>query len=121
VLGPDSVTSFVDQTFHISLGGSAAVGVADQVPVPAAIDLSQNFPDPFSDVTQCSFYLPVAAPVSITLFDIRGRLVRELAQGHYSSGTHQFVISGNGLPAGLYSCVLQSGGIMRTRLMQRMK
>lgn len=121
VLGPDSLSPPGNETILIPMGGRAVppVGVAQAVPMPSGVDLSQNFPDPFSQATSCTFFLPVQSPVTMTLYDMLGRAVRELVHGEYGSGVHHVSIDGHGLPAGLYSCVLRTGGITLARMMQR--
>jgi hypothetical protein len=59
--------------------------------------------------------LPEAsASVSICVHDIRGRLVKALAHGPMSAGTHHFYFDGRGsngrvLTSGRYLCTVQTG------------
>ena len=52
-------------------------------------------PNPFNPQTQITFDLKQSARVSLGIYDLRGRLVRQLASVDYSAGRHQ--LSWNGL------------------------
>ncbi|MCP4290948.1 MAG: T9SS type A sorting domain-containing protein [bacterium] len=65
--------------------------VIDPSPVPeisTGFQLAAAFPNPFNPSTNLGFHLPRELPVSLRIFDVSGRLVRELLsvriepQGH---------------------------------------
>ncbi len=70
--------------------------------------LSQNYPNPFKSITYYDIMLPKRATVSITVFDISGRIVRYLINDKvYNPGIHKFSWDGkdqNGrpIPSGSY-------------------
>jgi M6 family metalloprotease-like protein len=51
--------------------------------------LEQNVPNPFNPSTVISFYLPAESIVRLEIFDINGRLIRQLAEGVLPSGPHR--------------------------------
>jgi photosystem II stability/assembly factor-like uncharacterized protein len=61
--------------------------------LPRSFALSQNYPNPFNPSTTIAFDLPGAAGskqlVSLTIYDIRGRLVRKLVNQEKEPGTYQ--------------------------------
>lgn len=72
----------------------------------------QSFPNPFSDQTTFSFDLEESQTISISLYDLNGRLVRQLADGELNSGNHQITWKGeNDLGAkcspGIYLCKIE--------------
>jgi hypothetical protein len=84
-------------------GGSAAPGTER----PYANALYQNSPNPFSSTTRISFMLKVEGPVSLDVFDAKGRLVRELvkerrAPNRYVEDWDGRDGDGRKLPAGMY-------------------
>ena len=89
----------------------------------APFALEQNVPNPFNPRTEIRFALPAAASVSLEIFDLAGRRVRELLAGRtYPGGTH--ALSWNGrddanrsLPSGVYFYRLESGQRSLTRKM----
>jgi uncharacterized repeat protein (TIGR02543 family) len=58
----------------------------DYIDAPASFVLRQNFPNPFIAGTDVEFGLPAAGRARVQIFDIRGRLVRTLADGSFTEG-----------------------------------
>jgi len=75
----------------------------------------QNFPNPFSDRTTISFFVPSMRTVSIDIFDVAGRRVASLGTEAYGRGTHriEWVPSSDDLQTGIYFCVFRLGRTMR--------
>lgn len=74
---------------------------------PVAYQLGQNYPNPFNPSTTIEFYLPERSRASIRIFDLNGRLVRELGAMEYTAGAHQVTWdtldnSGNKVASGIY-------------------
>lgn len=72
----------------------------------------QNYPNPFTYKTLISFTLPDDSKISLTIYDINGRVVRNLANAHYQAGTSSIIWNGNDNPGrpvnpGIYVCRLQ--------------
>jgi Leucine-rich repeat (LRR) protein len=55
---------------------------------PAKSALLQNFPNPFNPETWIPFQLAQSSDVIIQIYDVRGRLVREMALGKKASGIY---------------------------------
>ena len=81
--------------------------------------LTECSPNPFISSAQISFQLREEAvrSVSLQVYDVSGRLIRTLAQGHFASGTH--VVPWHGLndegkpvPSGLYFCRLRTDEVV---------
>lgn len=81
-LASDHLPIFVD--FKVG----TATSVSIQKDVPINYELSQNYPNPFNGDTSILFTIPVKSHVKIIIYDLSGRLVRELASGDYSPGNH---------------------------------
>ena len=63
--------------------------------MPAEFDLDQNFPNPFNPTTTITFAVPKAGDVTLAIYNLRGRLVRTLAEGPLAAGRHKIVWDGN--------------------------
>ncbi len=50
--------------------------------------LEQDYPNPFNPSTKIKFDLPDASNVTLVVYDVLGRQVAELANGHYEAGYH---------------------------------
>lgn len=71
---PDSIANAV---LPVTLG---------RIGQPNKDQLLQNYPNPFNPETWIPYQLSVAAPVSISIYDATGGLVRTLSIGHQSEG-----------------------------------
>jgi len=71
----------------------ATNGTALSVPeagntVPVTHTLSQNYPNPFNPSTTISYRLSGRENVSITIYDVLGRVIKQFALGEQEAGTH---------------------------------
>lgn len=71
--------------------------------IPREYSLYQNYPNPFNPTTTIKFDLPVSDLVSIQVFDITGRLVKELTNNqNFNAGSHEITFNSVGLSSGAY-------------------
>ena len=101
-----------------------AVTEHDQLPQPLTI--TGVYPNPFNPSTTITFSMEMSESVTLSVYDINGRKVRELVKGSYSPGIHRSVWDGkdeNGVPvsSGVYFTVLRAGKITASRKMLLMK
>ncbi|MBD3221422.1 T9SS type A sorting domain-containing protein, partial [bacterium] len=68
-------------------------GQSDETPV-ASIALGQNFPNPFNPATSIAFSLPRNQRVTLTIYDLQGRLVRTLVDDVRAAGEHTVAWTG---------------------------
>ena len=84
---------------------------------PTSFVPGQNYPNRFNPSTRIQFDLRDSGPVSLTLYDALGRLVRVLDSGIRAAGTHEVQVEAGGLPGGVYVYRLQAGGMAVSRTM----
>lgn len=86
------------------------VGVAENL--TQAIDSPESFMVSSNPAASPSMIIsiPNEAPVTISVFDLSGRLINKI-NASYPSGVHQIFFSA--LPSGTYQCVAESEGISR--------
>jgi hypothetical protein len=92
----------------------------------AALSLDQNVPNPFNPTTTISFTLPAPQHVTLSVFDVEGRLVRVLADEALAGGFKQYQWDGTdaaGVEAssGVYFYRLTAGKRTLTRKMMLLK
>jgi hypothetical protein len=81
-----------------------------------AYALYQNQPNPFAGKTMIGFYLPKAGEATLTITDVRGRVLK-VFKGEYDRGMHQIQLDGEDLPVGVLQYTLTSGDFTATRKM----
>jgi hypothetical protein len=97
------------------------------LPLPTDYSLGPNFPNPFNPRTQFDLRLPQSGPVTVTIYDLRGREVaRLLDDAQLDAGIHRLTwnsqsAAGVTMPSGLYLCRLQAPGTIRTLKMMLTK
>jgi YVTN family beta-propeller protein len=69
-----------------------------------AFDVEPNL---FDNETAISFHLPVAAEVSLEVYDIAGKMVKSIANGEKDSGSYSVNWKAGNLPAGIYFAKLE--------------
>jgi len=74
----------------------------DDNTIPAKYEISEGYPSPFNSRVSFQLSLPGAAQVKISLFDVEGRRIRQIADDRYQAGIHQIGIDGTGLADGVY-------------------
>jgi len=76
------------------------VTAVDDRPIAAGPALYQNYPNPFNPVTQIKFDLVKTANVKLSVYNVSGQLVAELAKGVMNAGKH--VVGGSKFNSGIY-------------------
>lgn len=99
--------------------GDRTTGVGDD-PVtsalPRAFALHPATPNPFNPQTTLHYDLPAAGRVRLAVYDVRGRLVRELVNGERPAGRHTVALDARDLPSGVYLVRLTApGGVTATQ------
>ncbi len=84
--------------------------VREGAALPPSFVLHPCRPNPFNPATRVRFELPRPAEIRVTLHDLRGRLLRTLAQGPFPAGSGELLLDGSGLASGVYVVLLRSGG-----------
>ena len=79
-------------------GGEQKPALAGESTLPKVFSLSQNYPNPFNPTTTVIFNVPgklgEGKQVRLTIYDIRGRLVKLLIDSELEPGTHRTIWDG---------------------------
>ena len=79
--------------------------------------LMQNRPNPFSETTVISFMLPKDAPATLSVFDISGKLLKQVT-GNFNAGKNNVELRAEELNAtGVLYYQLESGSYKSTKKM----
>jgi len=115
-----NLSEFSDE---VTLADPSAVGAL----VPGQFSLQQNHPNPFNPSTIISFTLPSDSSVQLRIYDVAGKLVRDLIDGQTMwAGTRQAVWDGRddggkAVSAGVYFYRLDAGQFSQTKRMTLVK
>jgi len=93
---------------------------------PLQTRLLPNVPNPFNPETSIRWAMKEAGPCRVTVYDLTGRRVHLLADGHRAAGPHAVTWhgrDGNGrpLPSGTYYVRLETGHATDTRKVMLLK
>ena len=94
---------------------STALSTIDEMNInPSAFSLNQNYPNPFNPSTTISFDVYEASRVSLSVFDLNGRLVKNLMSGNLGAGTYNIAWNGKNtkglsVAGGVYFYSITSG------------
>ena len=133
----DAVYYSTENLEHVEISPEAAVYMRNELmqgllavpgdgPAGGAVPrLAAGAPNPFSRATRLTFTLAHAGPVSLRVFDVRGREVRTLVSETRGAGSHTLTwdgrdARGGGVPAGIYFVRLETGGRALARRIVRL-
>jgi len=83
--------------------------------LPERTLLRQNFPNPFNPETEIQFRTAEAGNVSLRIYDLLGREVASLFEGHLDAGNHMQRWNAAGQAAGVYFYRLTTGTTTEAR------
>jgi hypothetical protein len=131
--------TFVDTSFY-RIGALDTDGYASghsnttSVTLVTAIDdvasysfqLYQNHPNPFNPVTYIRYEVNERTPVTLNVYDVQGRLVRQLVDttrepGAYTAQWNGRNLNGESVSSGIYFYRLQAGSEVQTKKMVMLK
>lgn len=86
--------------------------------VPSGFSLKQNYPNPFNPSTKIRFSVPKASNVTISVYDVTGKLVATLADNQQvTAGVKEVEFSAANLSSGIYFYTMKAGEFSETKKM----
>ncbi len=77
--------------------------------------LHPAYPNPFTQATSISFFLPEGGPVGVKVYDMYGKEVETLLYRYCQKGENSLQWNANGLPGGTYFIRFNFGQIEKTQ------
>lgn len=96
-------------------------GVEEELVMPSAFKLEQNYPCPFNSSTKISWQTPVISWQTIKIFDVLGNEVATLVNEYKPAGNYEIEFNVSKLSSGVYFYRLQVGSFIETKKMILMK
>lgn len=102
VLSVDGINDLVqDYVMHKKPSSNA-----DNIQVPQLLSV---YPNPFKQGCTMGYEVPKSARVSISIYNVKGQLIRQLKDEPQSSGSYTINFDGGNLPSGVYLIRTQIG------------
>jgi len=84
-------------------------------------ELAQNYPNPFNAITTIFYSLPRPEFVTLTIYDISGRVVATLIDENQPAGVNRVTWNAAGLSSGIYFYTIQTSGFSQANKMFLLK
>jgi len=121
--GVATVTIFNFRTYSytpgpaLQIARSGAVGVVNPQPpvtLPNTFVHITGYPNPFNGIAHLQVVLQHRADVELSIYDLHGRLIKNIFRGELTAGNHQFAWNGNDnseqpVASGMYLAIVRAG------------
>ena len=111
VLGEQAYYTHIDNFQLVGQGSGIEETIVE------AAELYQNYPNPFNPSTSISFKNTTAGYVKLSVFNIKGELVRTLINGNMSAAAHKINFNASNLNSGVYYYTLETPAGSMTKKM----
>jgi hypothetical protein len=105
--------AFLRAMSHESLVESGVSEISP--PMPASIELQQNFPNPFNPSTTIRYALPRRSHVTLGVYNTLGQQVATLVNGEMEAGYHEVRFNATKFASGVYFYRIQAGNFSQAR------
>ncbi len=92
VVAVDDLNHSGGYSVRVNASGGSSPANGDALPTALAFD--GVVPNPFNPMTQISYEVPTASRIQVVVYDVRGRMVRDLLDGHVEAGYHKVTWDG---------------------------
>ena len=99
--------------------GDSVFASIDQV--PDAFAISPAYPNPFNPVTNISFALPTSSEMSLSVYNMQGRVVASLINGNLDAGYHSIAWNADNQSSGVYFVKMIAGEYVKTQKLMLIK
>ena len=103
-----------------------SLNIEDNEYLPLSFQVFQNYPNPFNPTTSLSYQLPENGKVEVVIYDMMGKLIKNLVDEKQSSGQNSIIWnatnnSGNQVSAGLYIYTVKTRNHKQSKKMLLLK
>jgi hypothetical protein len=89
-------------------GGTELKAIQEQTALRNPRFALRVMPNPFARMTTVSYAIPKSGNVSLSLYDVTGKLVTTLANGYTTAGNHSALVNAEQLVRGIYLLRLET-------------
>ena len=111
---PDCAGVYYGDSFIDDCGGCVSYGtppddcLSSDLAIPDKLYLNQNYPNPFNPSTSIDYGVPFNSRIKISLYDLNGRIIRNIVDGFHVSGNYSLELNSNNLNSGVYLVKISS-------------
>ncbi|RKY86857.1 hypothetical protein DRQ09_05470 [candidate division KSB1 bacterium] len=115
------VTDNVDSTINLwKIYCKSTTDINPDKNIPSKWELFQNFPNPFNSITTIKFSVPHSSRVSLKIYNLQGRLIKNLVNSTLLPGKYSVIWDGRNsygitTATGIYIIKLQGNDFVSTR------
>ena len=103
-------TGFIlDEDKVINFNNGTVVAINEPKDIPTTYSLLQNYPNPFNPTTTIEYSIPKDEFVKLTVYDVMGRVVKELVNGYKNAGKYNIEFNAATYSSGTYYYKLEAG------------
>jgi len=111
---PLPVGSIISDNYILSAGffynGETATDIDDEEPeIPEQFKLENNFPNPFNPTTTIEYSIPEDSDVTISIYDLNGKLIQTLVDDNKTAGFHKTIWNATNTSSGVYFYKITAG------------
>lgn len=118
-----AVSAEEKETFTTTI--SFSLGIIDNIEnensTPTSFKLYNNYPNPFNPSTQIRYDIPNSALVTLSIFDLSGKLVKTIVNEVKAAGSYSVIFEASDLSSGIYLYRLQAGSYTNVQKMTLIK
>jgi uncharacterized GH25 family protein len=104
---------------HIDIG--TVLSTTGDLESPTTYSLSQNYPNPFNPTTTIQYSIPKDEFVKLTVYDVAGKVIKELVSGHKTAGSYSVEFNATDYASGTYYYKLEAGEYKNIQKMMLIK
>jgi plastocyanin len=113
-------------SFHSIFGMTGTItalpaGIVQTNEIVNSFKLSQNYPNPFNPSTVIKFSIPRSNFVSLKIYDLSGKEVKNLVNEQLPQGTFNYTLNASDLSSGIYFYKLNAGEFSEVKRMVLIK
>ena len=110
-------TSNIEGYLNIFQFHDIETDVNEETALTGEFVLNQNYPNPFNPITTLSYKIPEKQTVSLSIFDLSGRLVETIFDDQLEPGTFKILWNASAHSSGVYFAILENG---KNRIVQKL-
>lgn len=86
----------------IEYGNKIITRIENKNTKPISFALFQNYPNPFNPSTNITFEIPKSGEITIKIYDVLGKEIKNISKYYSNIGLHRIVFDGSNYASGIY-------------------